>query len=74
MGKTNDGGPAFPRAPHSGDASDDGMSLRDYIAAQAIAGSADRIREMIPDECKVIAENAYKIADAVLAERDGGDD
>lgn len=63
MEKVSDGGPAFPRQGC------DGMSLRDYFAAHALAG-------MLADECTrevgcpKIAENAYRYADAMIAERD----
>ena len=71
MEKIKDGGPAFPR---QGCDRDDpswaaGMSLRDYFAAHALAG-------MLADECTrevgcpKIAENAYRYADAMIAERD----
>ena len=68
MDKRDDGGPAFPgervdmrfmdRAP--------GMSLRDYFAAQALA----MFNPGIPR--KIIAETAYALADAMLAERQKG--
>ena len=69
----NDGGPAFSRAanwtpktaPEDGhDRGEAGMSLRDWFAGQALAG--------MPDVCEsvdVIAEQAYAMADAMLAER-----
>ena len=74
MERIKDGGPAYPQAvvDHSGEARAlslyDGMSLRDYFAAHALAG-------MLADECTrevgcpKIAENAYKYADAMIAER-----
>lgn len=70
-----DGGPAFPQhlmetragafqcsydAPDGG-----GMSLRDYFAAQVIGMAAHDIIE--PTD---VAERAYAVADAMLAERD----
>jgi hypothetical protein len=39
---TNDGGPAFP----PGDGSENGMTLRDYFAGQALAGITSRSVEV----------------------------
>lgn len=72
----NDGGPAYPsRRSHEhfqyAETSFEGMSLRDYFAGQAM----DRIvqntdeRRTTPFYASVIAQNAYAIADAMLAER-----
>ena len=72
MSKPNDGGPAFPRVPwdvndYTGDGSP-GMSLRDYFAGQALAGMlADSTRQ---GSLGNYAEDAYKFADAMLAERE----
>jgi hypothetical protein len=58
----DDGGPAFPT-----NLSDDGMSLRDYFAAKAMQSiMADGKQYSGFDE---IAEYAYEVADAMLAER-----
>ena len=67
MSKPNDGGPAIPCTDAKGFTSE-GMSLRDYFAGQALAG-------MLADETKQgsrgnYAEDAYDIADAMLAERE----
>ncbi len=61
------GGPAFPVAFRMNDKQvilEDGISVRDYFAAQAI------LREF-PDHWSIndMAENAYLIADAMLDER-----
>lgn len=75
-----DGGPAFPRPmghnrePHyQGRATNDpqrGMSLRDWFAGQALTGmiayAAAREGAFLFD---AIAEDAYILADAMLAER-----
>ena len=61
---------AFPSAGYGAS----GMTLRDYFAGQALAGmlpardESGRVAyvELTPDE---IAKSAYKIADAMLAER-----
>lgn len=66
-----DGGPAFPWVTSAGSnviMSKPGMSLRDYLAAQALAGllanpTHDHLQ---PDQW---AHDAYAIADAMLAER-----
>lgn len=65
----NDGGPAFP-SPGIESATDDrreqrdGMTLRDYFAAMAM-------QELVssPMLMEVRASVAYKMADAMLAER-----
>lgn len=82
-----DGGPVFPiivpavvRDPY---VLQNGMSLRDYFAGQALAAMADDIhyirRQWNADEeslermrqtARVIAETAGAIADAMLAERE----
>lgn len=43
-----------------------GMTLRDYFAGKAIAGA---INGRLPIEPDVIANNAYRIADAMLVAR-----
>ena len=72
MSAIDDGGPAFPRPATTGrNASQDGMSLRDWFAGMSLSsmdygwfGSSTRIREM--------AEESYNIADAMLAARKEG--
>ena len=72
--KTEDGGPAFPVpiASHaSGDtvpAFDWGMSLRDWLAGQALAGMIDSFS----NTNEALARNAYEVADAMLAARKEG--
>jgi len=51
-----DGGPAFPIGPGYGH-KNDGMTLRDYFAAAAMAGGC------------VYAKDAFVIADKMLEER-----
>ena len=43
-----------------------GMSLRDWLAGQALAAL---VNQPSPSRDKWVAERAYKIADAMLAER-----
>lgn len=87
MSTPNDGGPAFPRMSHTDcynyrHPANDGMSLRDWFAGQALAGMcvglvgelkfAGRfeISAYAHGPCNtVIAERAYSAADAMLAER-----
>jgi hypothetical protein len=63
------GGPAFPFwCDSNGMANFQGMTLRDYFAAKAMQGmlsASNPILTKIAD----IAEGAYEIADAMLAER-----
>lgn len=64
-----DGGPAFPRpiSHTQGEVyeAQDGLSLRDYFAAKAITGMVE-----FNGDPKIMAEWAYKIADAMLSARE----
>lgn len=63
-----DGGPAFPMYFGSGDRGNNGgMTLRDYFAGQALAGLARGVG--LDLERHDLAQRAYNIADAMLAER-----
>jgi hypothetical protein len=74
MDKT--GGPAFP-ANHFDLAQDEqGMTLRDYFAAKALAGmlagldrDARRFMEQQSEPAQAMAKACYTMADAMLAER-----
>jgi hypothetical protein len=72
---TKDGGQAFPvpAGNWSGGeswSSDNGMTLRDYFAGQAIAGSIARVAGPEWEKAAgVVATHAYLIADAMLAAR-----
>ncbi len=78
MSKDNSG-PAFPFQLKCGDGgmiSSDGMSLRDYFAAQALSGIAhdEMLASAITDEeCQLLIDNAanlsYRLADAMLEAR-----
>lgn len=80
MSELHDGGQAFPTSPATVKEWDcgaetevtyrgiEGMSLRDYFAAQCIASL--RAIELPDDEVKRLANCAYRVADAMLAERD----
>ncbi len=67
----NTSGPAFPIIIGAGRVrKDDGMSLRDYLAAKAMQGfAADPNYAATLEE---MAEWSYKWADAMLAEREKG--
>ena len=80
MNNTNTGGPAFPTTKpleHWGDPNQ-GMTLRDYFAAQAMTGA--QIWDAVLNKknayfsqvngCNALAETAYAIADAMLKERE----
>lgn len=79
MSASNDGGPAFPGAytvyPHKGPVegvvvAEGGMSLRDWIAGQALSGwLSDPSATASPEDT---AERIYQYADAMLAERAKG--
>jgi hypothetical protein len=65
----NTGGPAFPttKANYDNYLGDVGMTLRDYFAAKAMqAEMTDGIHE---SDFAWTAARAYKMADAMLAER-----
>lgn len=71
MNKINDGGPAFPIV---GDQTSrllehPGMTLRDYLAGQALAGF-DHHNSGYVD---FIAKTCYQLADAMLAQRQKGE-
>ncbi len=64
---TNDGGPAFPLYI-PGSKADHGMSLRDYFAAQALAGA--KASRYLCGTDNSLAIRCYEMADAMLAERE----
>lgn len=70
----NDGGPAFPRPASTDEHTEpcnhyldqQGMSLRDWFAGQALAGIKPEPSCWTPAD---LAARAYVIADAMIAER-----
>ena len=71
-----DGGSAFPvfaavRAGADYDMLERGMTLRDWFAGQALAGSmTERLNFLTDEETIRYAEEAYMLADAMLAQRE----
>jgi hypothetical protein len=63
---SNTGGPAFPCHPGIENPIYDGMTLRDYFAAQAVQGL---LASEVNAPLKVFAIRAYAIADAMLEAR-----
>jgi hypothetical protein len=66
MRNPTDGGPAFP-LPH-GPKGYDGLSLRDYFAAQALAMTISSYVNL-PDSAELLAKRCYLVADAMLTAR-----
>lgn len=76
-----DGGPAFPRVPYVHDGaqgpefwpSQDGMSLRDYFAAQALTAyisAGDAVGTEARQDLRKAAAWSYEQADAMLKARE----
>ncbi|KKA63553.1 hypothetical protein HA49_22755 [Tatumella morbirosei] len=74
------GGPAFPREDYQANGHErgferlgqEGMSLRDYLAAKAmngLAANSSMIDVMHSSSAEWLARNAYEIADAMLRAR-----
>ena len=75
MTQKNDGGPAFSRAAvlngsNRWHGAQDGMSLRDWFAGQALAGIASMSGADFSLSPQDEANWAYERADAMLAARD----
>ena len=78
---TNDGGPAFPKVGELIErgvggqryevSSVGGMSLRDYFAGQALAGNCGFPIIADGPTARMLAEEAYQIADVMLKVREG---
>lgn len=68
-----DGGPAFPREDYqiNGCGGQEGMTLRDYFAAKALSAVVSAIMSQGSNCWKLVdfAQEAYGLADAMLAER-----
>lgn len=86
MAKINDGGPAFPvhienctdgnmvalgvLLPPGSTVDFQGMTLRDYFAAKAMQGFCTQPPEHF-ESTQQVAEDAYRLADAMIAAREG---
>ena len=65
----NTGKPAFPTPAHN--LTNDGMTLRDYFAAKAMQAQIGNPLKLGDDEGhRLIAERAYRMADAMLKHRE----
>ncbi|AOI57410.1 hypothetical protein [Burkholderia diffusa] len=73
MNEINDGGPAFPEVPGECNVyqGKPGMTLRDYFAAKALAGTlADsNVTLQAAQDADILAKGVYRIADAMLRAR-----
>lgn len=73
MSTIDDGGSAFPSWGTMGEVAHEGMSLRDYFAAKAMQSAYGALcasdKSVDGNEETLIARLAYKLADAMLAER-----
>lgn len=65
------GGQAFPGNTNDGGRAAPGMSLRDYLAAQAMQGMlASHPQLLNAKDLRVAARYVYEVADAMLEVRD----
>ncbi len=71
MARVDDGGPAFARAQGTGYEAQRGMTLRDWFAGRAIDVASDVTGSgaSLEEYFQGLASMAYRIADAMLAER-----
>lgn len=65
--KINNGGPAFPTMVRYG------ITMRDYFAAKTMQGICSNLDYRCIPKYDLIAGHAYKMADAMLAERAKGE-
>lgn len=72
--KVNNGGPAFPTMRDERNAysfgTEDGMTLRDYFAAQAMCAAEGIWEGKSDDAFMEMATSCYRIADALLRARE----
>lgn len=67
------GGPAFPTVVDMAPELHEGMTLRDYFAAKAMQSGLARSSGLFSIEDVIdLAKGSYRIADAMLAAREGG--
>ena len=75
MTKINDGGPAFPRTGQTDGITtteQDGMSRRDWLAGLAMQGEVAGFPDDESWDAPDLAQWAYRVADAMIAEGDKG--
>ena len=71
----NNGGAAFPIVGQLYDIHEVGITMRDYFAARAMEALLSRLpRSITPQECIVVAEDAYFMADHMLKAREAKND
>ena len=70
MNNDKTGGAAFPACDEANMNGTMGMTLRDYFAGQAIVALAEHVGRI--DMTHSQAEQAYRVADAMIAEREKG--
>lgn len=71
----DNGGPAFPIVGQPFDVHGIGITMRDYFAAKAMDALLSRLpRSITPQECIVVAEDAYFMADHMLKAREAKND
>ena len=69
MNDTNTGGPAFPAPAGVSHITEQGMTLRDYFAAKAMAQLMLN-SPVVRDDARTTASWAYEYADAMLKARE----
>ena len=70
MSNRNDGGAIFPSGNPGQIGAERGMSLRDWFAGQALMGECACQDSEYGVNAATAAEKAYRLADAMLAERE----
>ena len=69
----DDGGPAFP-VEYVADQGSEGMSLRDYFAGQSLGELVSGLSYPVSDvDAEAVAKDAYKLADAMIREKEKGE-
>lgn len=74
--KIEDGGPAYPHGYSAQANSMPGMSLRDHFAGKVLAcgdWSDSDVREISDEDLVAMCRQVYRIADAMLIARKGGE-
>ena len=69
--KIDDGGYVYPTVHGETWAHNKGITLRNWLAGMAMQGivmNPDWTMDALEDACKLVADNAYKYADAIIAQ------